>query len=57
MAKVNIGGLMEDTMRENINTTKNMDKVSSFGKMGVNMRVNGKMENKVVKDTILILKV
>ena len=57
MEKVNTGGLTEDSMKESINKTRNMDKVNLFGKMEENMTANGNMENKVGKDTTLILKV
>ena len=57
MVKVNIGGLMEDIMKESIKMIKNMVKVSLNGQMEEYMKENGKMENKMVEDFIPIKKV
>lgn len=38
-------GKMAESMRDNINTIKNMEKESIFGQMAEFMMVNGLMEN------------
>jgi len=50
MVKESLNGLMENATRENIKMIKNMDLVYFNGKMVVNMKDNGLMENNMEKE-------
>ena len=57
MVKVYTLGLMAEVMMVNIRTTKSMATVHMFGQMVKYMKDTGIMENSMVKESTLIVKV
>ena len=52
MVKERLHGLMEDAIKVNINTIKNMDSEHSSGQMEENMLDIGRMENNMEEENI-----
>jgi hypothetical protein len=50
MVEVDIYGMMEDNIKVNIKTIKNMVLVNTLGQMVKNMKVNGKMVKLMEKE-------